>query len=55
MTGFSGHAFKLASSVGKGVAQMLRGETVTGFDARFFLPERFGSRGHEIWGGAFGL
>jgi len=41
VTGFSGHGFKLAPSVGEGVAQMLANEPVTAFDAAFFAPERF--------------
>ncbi len=55
VTGFSGHGFKLAPSVGEGVAQMLRGETVSAFDARFFSPDRFNARGEAAWSGAFGL
>lgn len=53
VSGFSGHGFKLAPSVGEGVAQMLRGEAVGAFDAGFFSPTRF--RGDEPWGGRFGL
>jgi glycine/D-amino acid oxidase-like deaminating enzyme len=55
VTGFSGHGFKLAPSVGEGVAQMLRGEKVTAFDARFFAPDRFTGKPEGRWGGAFGL
>lgn len=55
VTGFSGHGFKLAPSVGEGVAQMLRGETVSAFDTAFFSPDRFGSARAEAWSGAFGL
>lgn len=53
-TGFSGHGFKLAPSVGQGVAQMLAGDDVRAFDARFFDPARFvgASSGRA---GAFGL
>src|SRR6185503_4575282 len=40
VTGFSGHGFKLAPSVGQGVAQMLRGESVTTFAAEFFSLDR---------------
>jgi sarcosine oxidase subunit beta len=40
--GFSGHGFKLAPSIGEGVAQMLWGEPVSAFDAAFFSPDRFG-------------
>ncbi len=53
VTGFSGHGFKLAPSVGQGVAQMLFDEPVTAFDLDFFSPTRF--QGGEEWGGRFGL
>jgi glycine/D-amino acid oxidase-like deaminating enzyme len=53
VSGFSGHGFKLAPSVGEGVAQMLFGERVTALDPGFFSPARF--RGGEIWRGRFGL
>jgi sarcosine oxidase subunit beta len=39
--GFSGHGFKLAPSIGEGVAQMIRGEPVSAFDVGFFAPDRF--------------
>lgn len=52
-SGFSGHGFKLAPSIGEGLAQMLHGEPVTAFDPAFFAPERF-ARGAS-WGGRFGL
>jgi glycine/D-amino acid oxidase-like deaminating enzyme len=52
-SGFSGHGFKLAPSIGEGLAQMLHGEPVTAFDPAFFAPERFA--GGEDWGGRFGL
>jgi sarcosine oxidase subunit beta len=55
VTGFSGHGFKLAPSVGEGVAQMVRGETVTAFDAPFFSPDRFQGQSKSAWSGAFGL
>jgi sarcosine oxidase subunit beta len=41
VSGFSGHGFKLAPSIGEGVAQMLWGEPVSAFDAQFFSPDRF--------------
>jgi glycine/D-amino acid oxidase-like deaminating enzyme len=41
VSGFSGHGFKLAPSIGEGVAQMLFGEPITAFDAAFFDPYRF--------------
>ena len=53
-SGFSGHGFKLAPSIGEGVAQLLSGEPVGAFDPRFFDPARF--LGKTIgWGGSFGL
>ncbi len=39
--GFSGHGFKLAPSVGEGLAQMLVGEPVSAFEPEFFDPMRF--------------
>jgi sarcosine oxidase len=56
-TGFSGHGFKLAPSVGEGLAQMVLGEVVTTFDVAFFAPDRFARKGARVaWGsGAFGL
>ncbi len=55
VTGFSGHGFKLAPSVGEGVAQMVCGEPVSAFDAGFFDPHRFDGKSGESWGRAFGL
>ena len=55
VTGFSGHGFKLAPSVGEGVAQMVCGEPVGAFDAAFFDPHRFDGKSGEVWGRAFGL
>jgi len=52
-TGFSGHGFKLAPSVGEGMAQMLFDEPVSAFDDEFFQPGRF--RGEVQWTGRFGL
>jgi glycine/D-amino acid oxidase-like deaminating enzyme len=54
-SGFSGHGFKLAPSIGEGVAQLLRGEPVGAFDAAFFAPQRFTARASSAWGGRFGL
>ena len=54
VTGFSGHGFKLAPSVGEGVAQMLFGDPVSAFDPDFFAPGRFAG-GSVEWGGDFGL
>ncbi|MBL8862344.1 MAG: FAD-dependent oxidoreductase [Planctomycetes bacterium] len=55
VTGFSGHGFKLAPSIGAGVAQMLAGEPVTAFDPAFFDPARFARRGAGRESRAFGL
>lgn len=56
VTGFSGHGFKLAPSVGEGVAQMLFGAPLAAFDAAFFAPTRATApaRGSAP-SGAFGL
>lgn len=54
VSGFSGHGFKLAPSVGEGVARMLAGEPVGSFDTRFFDPARFAA-GAISRVGAFGL
>jgi sarcosine oxidase, subunit beta len=54
VSGFSGHGFKLAPSVGEGVAQMLHGEPVSAFDPDFFDPARF-ARGRAHASGDFGL
>jgi len=53
-SGFSGHGFKLAPSIGEGVAQLVLGEAVGAFDTNFFAPERFELRRARS-GGAFGL
>lgn len=55
VSGFSGHGFKLAPSVGAGVAQLLRKEPVTAFDERFFAPDRFVGSTFAVHSGAFGL
>lgn len=52
--GFSGHGFKLAPSVGEGMAQMLLGEPVSAFDTAFFSPGRFAG-GVRAGSRAFGL
>jgi sarcosine oxidase subunit beta len=54
VAGFSGHGFKLAPSVGEGVAQMLDGAPIGAFDACFFDPGRFAAS-PTTWSGAFGL
>jgi glycine/D-amino acid oxidase-like deaminating enzyme len=53
-TGFSGHGFKLAPSVGEGLAQLLTGATCSAFDAEFFRAQRFDG-GAVPSGKAFGL
>jgi sarcosine oxidase, subunit beta len=55
VSGFSGHGFKLAPSVGEGVAQMLWGEPVSAFDPAFFEPTRFARRSVASGARAFGL
>ncbi len=57
-TGFSGHGFKLAPSVGEGMAQLVLGEPVSAFDTKFFAPLRFAGaqQAHgSSSSGAFGL
>ncbi|HUR28947.1 MAG TPA: FAD-binding oxidoreductase, partial [Planctomycetota bacterium] len=52
--GFSGHGFKLAPSVGEGIAQLVFGEPLRAFDADFFSADRFqGGQGGDA--SAFGL
>jgi len=53
-TGFSGHGFKLAPSIGEGLAQMLFDEPVTAFEPELFAPGRFADFDGE-WTGRFGL
>jgi sarcosine oxidase, subunit beta len=53
-TGFSGHGFKLAPSVGAGLAQLLTDQPCTAFDAHFFRPRRFTAQSAAA-GRAFGL
>ena len=53
-TGFSGHGFKLAPSIGLGMVQMVFGEPVSAFDPAFFAPERF-ARPEARARGRFGL
>ncbi|MBK7642560.1 MAG: FAD-binding oxidoreductase [Planctomycetes bacterium] len=55
VAGFSGHGFKLAPSVGEGVAQMVCGQPVSAFDPEFFDPHRFDGKSGAAWGRAFGL
>ena len=53
VTGFSGHGFKLAPVIGAGVAQLLKDERITTFEAELFSPTRF--KGNESWTGRFGF
>jgi glycine/D-amino acid oxidase-like deaminating enzyme len=55
VAGFSGHGFKLAPSIGEGVAQMLDGRPVSAFDEKFFSPERFRGSSEAARGRGFGL
>lgn len=55
VAGFSGHGFKLAPSVGLGMAQLLLGEPVTAFDPAFFAPGRFAAGAHPSAAGSFGM
>jgi glycine/D-amino acid oxidase-like deaminating enzyme len=55
VSGFSGHGFKLAPSVGEGVAQMLAGEPISAFDPEFFSPSRFDGNGPAREHRPFGL
>jgi glycine/D-amino acid oxidase-like deaminating enzyme len=41
VAGFNGHGFKLAPSIGEGVARMLCGEPAGTFDETAFAPQRF--------------
>ncbi len=54
-TGFSGHGFKLAPSIGEGMTQLLLGDRVTAFDREFFSPQRFADERATFGRGAFGL
>jgi len=55
VSGFSGHGFKLAPSIGEGVAQMLEGQPVSAFDVGFFSPTRFREARETSRGRGFGL
>jgi len=52
--GFSGHGFKLAPSVGEGLAQLALGQPLHAFDPTFFSAERFQGGAHRDTT-AFGL
>lgn len=55
VSGFSGHGFKLAPSIGEGVAQMLGRQPVSAFDVEFFSPARFREAREVPRGRGFGL
>ena len=46
-TGFADHGFKLAPSVGEGVAQMLAGDPISAFDPEYFSLGRFAEAGAD--------
>ncbi len=46
VTGFSGHGFKLAPSVGRGVAEWVTRGQAQAFDMGFFAPRRFSAAAH---------
>ena len=50
-SGFADHGFKLAPSVGEGVAQMMLGEPVSAFEPEYFSPERLLAGIDEDWSG----
>ncbi len=54
--GFSGHGFKLAPSIGLGLAAMIAGSDHTGaFDSAFFAPDRFNHAPPHNSTGRFGI
>jgi sarcosine oxidase subunit beta len=55
VAGFNGHGFKLAPSIGEGVARLLCGEPAGSFDAASFAPARFDELGSRREVTNFGL
>lgn len=55
VAGFNGHGFKLAPSIGEGVARLLCGEPAGAFEPESMLPSRFEGRSTLEGGLAFGL
>lgn len=55
VAGFNGHGFKLAPSIGEGVARMLCGEPAGTFEASAFASQRFTGPGRSVREAAFGL
>ena len=53
--GFSGHGFKLAPSIGEGLARQVLGQPPGTFDPQFFAPERFERTRPATASAAFGL
>jgi glycine/D-amino acid oxidase-like deaminating enzyme len=53
--GFSGHGFKLAPSIGEGLARAVLGQPPATYDPHFFAPDRFASPTARRAHGAFGL
>lgn len=54
-TGFSGHGFKLAPAIGRGIAEWIVDGEPTAFPAAFFSPERFGTERQISPGYRYGL
>ena len=55
VAGFNGHGFKLAPSIGEGVARMLRDERAGTFDEASASLERFAGAAADAAGHDFGL
>jgi glycine/D-amino acid oxidase-like deaminating enzyme len=53
--GFSGHGFKLAPSIGEGLARAVLGQPPATYDAQFFAPDRFARGSVRADAGAFGM
>jgi sarcosine oxidase subunit beta len=55
VAGFNGHGFKLAPSIGEGVARLLCGDAAGAFDAASMSPTRFAGRTASGSAASFGL
>jgi sarcosine oxidase subunit beta len=53
--GFSGHGFKLAPSIGEGLARAVLGQPPGTYDPEFFAPDRFARGAVRAGSGAFGM
>jgi len=53
--GFSGHGFKLAPSIGEGLARAVLGQPPGTYAAEFFAPDRFARGALRTGSGAFGM